>query len=156
MKPRMNSDRYRINVMKLSDFPAVSRLWRRTEGIGLNESDTRANIALYLERNPKMSFVARDRKSIIGAVLCGHDGRRGYLHHLAVAKSHRGKGLGKRLIDASFLALGRAGITRCNIYLFSDNTEGEGFWNHNGWNKRDDLKVLKKSLGKTSPSCCAC
>lgn len=152
----MKATPYRIETMTLSDLPAVSRLWRRTEGIGLNESDTGAKIAIYLKRNPRMSFVARNGREIIGAVLCGHDGRRGYLHHLAVAKEHRGNGLGKKLVAASFSALRRAGITRCNIYLFASNVEGEAFWKHNGWKKRGDLHVLQKALGKTSLSSCSC
>src|SRR5580765_2051775 len=144
----MNASPCRIEPMKLSDFAAVSRLWRNSEGIGLNESDTRANIAIYLKRNPAMSFVARKGRTIIGAVLCGHDGRRGYLHHLAVAKNHRRNGIGKMLVQASFSALGRAGITRCNIYLINSNTAGEAFWKHNGWNKFDDVQVLQKAVGK--------
>jgi N-acetylglutamate synthase len=151
MKPK--SSTYRIDTMKLSDFSAVSRLWRNSEGIGLNESDTKANIAIYLKRNPAMSFVARKGKTIIGAVLCGHDGRRGYLHHLAVAKDRRGDGIGKKLVEASFSALARAGITRCNIYLFNNNTEGEAFWLHNGWKRRPDLQMLQKAVTKSATTC---
>lgn len=147
---------FRIEAMNLSDFLAVSRLWRNSEGIGLNESDTRANIAIFLKRNPTMSFVARKGRTIVGGVLCGHDGRRGYLHHLAVAKNHRGNGVGKKLVEASFSALARAGITRCNIYLINSNTAGEAFWKHNGWNKLDDVQVLQKQIGKHAKSCCGC
>jgi putative acetyltransferase len=152
----MKRSPYRIEPMKLSDFAAVSRLWRNSEGIGLNESDTRANIAIYLKRNPRMSFVARKGGTIIGTVLCGHDGRRGYLHHLAVAKNHRGNGIGKKLVEASFSSLGRAGIRRCNIYLFNSNTEGEAFWLHNGWTKRNDLQMLQKAVGEGPSPCCGC
>jgi N-acetylglutamate synthase len=139
--------------MKLSDFAAVCRLWRNSEGIGLNESDTKANIAIYLKRNPGMSFLARKGRAVIGTVLCGHDGRRGYLHHLAVAKNYRGNGIGKKLVEASFSALGRAGITRCNIYLFNSNTEGGAFWSHNGWKSRPDLQILQKAVIKSATTC---
>jgi putative acetyltransferase len=149
----MKGSPYRIEAMKLSDFTAVSRLWRNSEGIGLNESDTRANIAIYLKRNPRMSFVARKGRTIVGAVLCGHDGRRGYLHHLAVAKNHRSNGIGKKLVEATFLALARAGITRCNIYLFNNNTGGEAFWLHNGWAKRSDLQMLQKVVTSSTTTC---
>jgi N-acetylglutamate synthase len=149
----MKDSPYQIEAMKLSDFAVVSRLWRNSEGIGLNESDTRANIAIYLKRNPRMSFVARKGRTIVGAVLCGHDGRRGYLHHLAVAKNHRNNGIGNKLIEASFLALARAGITQCNIYLFNNNTEGEAFWLHNGWSKRTDLQMLQKAVTSSMTTC---
>jgi len=154
MKPKINP--YRIETMKPSDYAAVSRLWRNSEGIGLNESDTRANIAIFLKRNPNMSFVARKSRTIIGAVLCGHDGRRGYLHHLAVAKNHRGNGIGKKLVEASFSALARAGITRCNIYLINTNTSGEAFWKHNNWKKLDDVQVLQKAVSKRPQTSCGC
>jgi len=152
----MKESPYRIEAMKLSDFASISRLWRNSEGIGLNESDTRANIAIYLKRNPRMSFVARKGKTVVGAVLCGHDGRRGYLHHLAVAKIHRGNGVGKMLVEASFAGLARAGITRCNIYLFNSNAEGEAFWLHNGWAKRSDLQMLQKAVDKHLQPSCGC
>ena len=154
MKPKISP--YRIEAMKISDFVAVFRLWSNSEGIGLNESDTRANIAIYLKRNPGMSFIARKGRTIIGAVLCGHDGRRGYLHHLAVAKNHRGNGIGKKLVEASFSPLRRAGITRCNIYLINSNTAGEAFWKYNGWTKLDGLQVLQKAVGKHPQPCCGC
>jgi putative acetyltransferase len=149
----MKESPYRIEAMKLSDFVAVSRLWHNSEGIGLNESDTKANIAMHLKRNPQMSFVARKGRTIVGAVLCGHDGRRGYLHHLAVAKNHRGNGIGKKLVEAGFSALARAGITRCNIYLFNSNAEGEAFWLHNGWSKRADLQMLQKAITSSTTTC---
>src|ERR1039457_6973520 len=70
-----------VRHFRIEDFDAVIALWRRTEGVGLNESDTRRAITAYLRRNPNLSFVAAQGGRIIGAVLCGHDGRRGYLHH---------------------------------------------------------------------------
>src|SRR2546421_4865159 len=100
--------------MTIDDFDEVHRLWGKTEGVGLNESDSRPNVASYLERNSGMSFVARHGTKLVGAVLCGHDGRRGYLHHLAVAKKHRRKGLGKKLVAACFAQLARSGILKCN------------------------------------------
>jgi ribosomal protein S18 acetylase RimI-like enzyme len=103
-----------------------------------------------------MSFVARKGRTTVGAVLCGHDGRRGYLHHLAVAKKYRGNDIGKKLVEASFSALARAGITRCNIYLINSNTAGAAFWKHNGWKKLDAVQVLQKTVGKHSNPCCGC
>lgn len=132
--------------MTVSDFTGVIQLWRNAEGIGLSESDTLPAIRSYLVRNRGMSFVARNHKAIVGAVLCGHDGRRGYLHHLAVAEQHREKGLGKKPVAACLSALKRVGIQKCNIFLFADNTAGERFWKHNGWIKRADLRVLQKPL----------
>jgi N-acetylglutamate synthase len=138
--------KYAIHVMTLADHAAVLRLWQSTEGIGLNESDDRSHVRGYLRRNPGMSFVAVRGAEIVGAVLCGHDGRRGYLHHLAVAKAHRKKGLGKKLVNACLAELRRLKIQKCNIFLFADNAAGEKFWQHNGWLQRADLLMMQKSL----------
>ena len=135
-----------IHAMVIADYAAVLQLWQDTEGIGLNESDDRGQIRNYLRRNPGMSFVARRSGEIVGAVLCGHDGRRGYLHHLAVARAHRKKGLGKKLVNACLAKLQRLKIQKCNIFLFADNGAGEKFWKHNGWLQRADLLVMQKNL----------
>jgi putative acetyltransferase len=136
-----------IHELQPDDLPAVTALWRRTEGVGLNESDSPENIAIYLARNPGMSFVARnDAGEIVGAVLCGHDGRRGYLHHLAVEVSHRGGGIGKALVESCFNSLRASGITRCNIFLYAENEAGRQFWLHNGWSRRADLMVMQKQI----------
>src|SRR2546429_281611 len=137
---------YRIEPMSIDDFEEVTRLWQNTEGVGLNEADSKENITRFLERNPGMSFVAREGKEIVGAVLCGNDGRRGYLHHLAVATAHRNKGIAKRLTAAACAEVARANITRCNIYIFAENDSGAKFWERQGWTKRDDMMVMQKAL----------
>jgi putative acetyltransferase len=142
----LKSKTHTIEPMLIGDFAAVSRLWRVTEGVGLSESDSGPNIAAYLARNPGMSFVARSGGEIIGAVLCGHDGRRGYLHHLAVARAHRRKRVGKKLVEACLARLAAVGIPKCNIFLYADNAAGESFWKHNGWAKRSDLQVMQKAV----------
>jgi putative acetyltransferase len=135
-----------VRAMDLADYEAVAELWRRTEGIGLNESDSHASTEAYLRRNPDMSAVAVFKNKIVGAVLCGHDGRRGYLHHLAVAQSHRGQGVAKRLLRHCFERLAAERIPKCNIFLFHDNDAGAAFWVHNGWAARRDLRVLQKNV----------
>jgi len=143
---------FEIREMTAQDYEEVARLWRNTEGIGLDDgTDTREGIAAYLARNPGLSYVARHEGRVVGAVLCGHDGRRGYLHHLAVAQAHRQNGIGRALVEACLVKLGSIGIQKRNIFLFSDNEPGEEFWKHIGWNERGDLKVLQKP----TPSGCS-
>ena len=132
--------------MTIADYDAVVRLWEATEGVGLNESDRPAPIASFLARNPGLSQVTLDGDTIVGAVLCGHDGRRGYLHHLAVARTHRKRGLGKALVESCLADLARLGIPKCNIFLFADNTAGGVFWEHHGWAKRPDLLVMQNGV----------
>ncbi|MFA6545149.1 MAG: GNAT family N-acetyltransferase [Limisphaerales bacterium] len=139
--------RHIIAPMTPADFPDVLALWATTEGVGLNESDTPENLSAYLRRNPGFSLVARDaERRVVGAVLCGHEGRRGYLHHLAVSQDQRGLGLGRLLVDTCLAELKSAGITRCNIFVFADNDDGMAFWKHTGWALRDDLRMMQKQL----------
>jgi N-acetylglutamate synthase len=146
----MNAEKsmdYSIEAMTLKDFDEVTALWRRSEGVGLNEGDGRAGIAIYLERNPGLSLVARDgRQKIIGAVLCGHDGRRGCLYHLAIAAEHRRQGIGKSLVEACLSKLGALGIQKCNIFLYADNIAGRVFWERHGWVERLDLRLMQKPI----------
>lgn len=134
--------------MSVTDFDEVLHLWRNTEGVGLNESDTRSELKKYLHRNRGLSVVARNSEgTVVGAVLCGHDGRRGYMHHLAIAKEHRRCGLGRRLVETCLETLRAQGIRKCNIFLLADNHQGERFWQRLGWKGRHDLRVMQKVCG---------
>ena len=135
-----------LRSFHIEDFDAVIALWRRTEGVGLNESDTRPAIAAFLRRNPGLSLVAKKDGRIIGAVLCGHDGRRGYLHHLVVSKCHRCRGIGRQLVNACLAKLRKAGIPKCNIFIFADNRAGMKFWAHTGWSLRTELRLMQIRL----------
>ena len=133
-----------IAEMTIEDYEEVSDLWKRSEGVGLDPDDTRDNIAQYLDRNPGLSFVARDGGKLVGAVLCGHDGRRGYLHHLAVDHEYRRKGVGKALTAECIAGLKAADIPKCNIFVFDHNDLALTFWEADGWNGRRDLRILQK------------
>lgn len=134
-----------LHELRGEDWPEVSALWRSCEGIGLSDSDSREAIGAYLERNPGMSAVAREPDGrLVGAVLCGDDGRRGYLHHLAVSPDARGRGIGAALLARCFERLAGRGIPKCNIFLFGDNEPGREFWLRAGWNARPDLEILQK------------
>jgi ribosomal protein S18 acetylase RimI-like enzyme len=121
--------------------------------MGLGESDTRDAIRLYLRRNPGLSLVATCKRRVIGAVLCGHDGRRGYLHHLAVDKKWRRKGVGGRLVSECLDRLAGERIFKCNLFLFSSNQPGRAFWQRVGWSVRDDLLLAQKAT--TGGNSCA-
>jgi N-acetylglutamate synthase len=140
-----------ISEMATADYAEVLALWRSTEGVGLNEAATAEIVHSYLVRNPGLNLVARHAGRIVGAVLCGHDGRRGYLHHLALAGPFRRHGIGK-LIEQCLAKLGNLGIQKCNIFLYADNEPGERFWKNSGWVERSELKVLTKEIrAVTSP-----
>ena len=138
---------YRFQPMEKGDLPEVIQLWQRMEGIGLSESDSYSALSFYLQRNPGLSWVVRNRdRELFGAVLCGHDGRRGYLHHLAVAPDWRRKGIGRALVDRCLSSLRELKILKCNVFLFSHNPEGEAFWGGMGWKGREDLVLMQRVL----------
>jgi ribosomal protein S18 acetylase RimI-like enzyme len=135
-----------IRPMTPPDIPAVLDLWRASEGMGLGFSDTIEQVTAYLARNPGLSLVALDGPEVVGAILCGHDGRRGFLHHLAVAPSHRRQGIGRAFVDRSIDALRREGILRAHILVFADNAAAMGFWERLGWSLRDHLRIMTRDV----------
>ena len=139
-----------FSVMTASDLDDALELWAETDGVGLNESDTPDRLKHYLERNPGLSLVVRDGNRIVGAVLCGHDGRRGYLHHLAVIPEYRRHGLGRKMVDGCLASLSKLGILKCNIFTHADNDLGQRFWSRCGWSKRSDLQVLQRACAANS------
>jgi ribosomal protein S18 acetylase RimI-like enzyme len=137
----------RFQPMEVGDLAEVIQFWRGMEGIGLSESDSYSALSAYLRRNPGLSWVVRNRdREVIGAVLCGHDGRRGTLHHLAVAREYRRKGIGRALAERCLSSLRQLKILKCNLFLFSNNPEGEAFWKQIGWKKREDLSLMQVVL----------
>lgn len=130
----------------MHDYPAAVDLWSTIEGLGLNESATPQAIEAFLSRNPDFSAVALIEERIVGAVLCGHNGRAGSLHHLAVHASFRQQGIGQKLVDRCLDRLSAADIPRCNIFVYSDNDAGNRFWLRSGWNDPTTWKVLQKRV----------
>ena len=130
----------------MKDYQKVIALWKSCEGIGLSNADSEDSIKAYLKRNCGMSFVARNKDEIIGAVLCGHDGRRGYLHHLAVHADFRNQGIGRSLVEKCISALHSIGIQKCHLFIFNSNENGIRFWEKIGWTHRKDIGVISKEI----------
>jgi N-acetylglutamate synthase len=122
-----------IRAMMPTDLAAASELWAAAEGVELAEGDSQSDLAKYLARNPGCSQVAFEQDRLIAAVLAGHDGRRGFLYHLAVHPSARGRGVGKQLASAAVRAIKGEGIQRVLILVAADNPQGVAFWQKCGW-----------------------
>ncbi|HUI73160.1 MAG TPA: GNAT family N-acetyltransferase [Spirochaetia bacterium] len=137
----------RIREFLMTDYDAAYALWEGSEGIGLSAADTRENIQSFLLQNPGLSFVAESAESsVVGALLASCDGRRGFLYHCAVAKSHRGQGIGRALVDRSMAALAALGMRKCHIFVLADNLEGRRFWQRTGWEERKTILVMSKDV----------
>ena len=117
----------------ISDYDAALQVWQRVEGLEIAEGDDRKGVAQFLARNPGLSRVAVDGSAIVGVALCGHDGRRGHIYHLAVGPAYQGRGLGKRLLDECLESLRRTGVKRVIIMVADDNPRGRRFWRRCGW-----------------------
>jgi N-acetylglutamate synthase len=120
-------------------------LWKRTPGMGLSSADERGPMAAFLARNPGLSFGAWAGGTLVGTVLCGTDGRRGFLYHLAVDPAFRRKGLGSALAGRALATLKASGIDKCHLFVLAGNGAGAAFWAKAGWTLREDILTFSKS-----------
>jgi ribosomal protein S18 acetylase RimI-like enzyme len=125
--------------MTIDDYDEWIRLLRGTSGVTIREADSREAIARYLEHNPGMSFVAQHEGRIIGCIMSGHDGRRGYLQHLVVHRDFRGRGTGRALVEKCLGKLELIGIMKSHVDVLVSNSEAARFWERIGWKKRNDI-----------------
>jgi ribosomal protein S18 acetylase RimI-like enzyme len=133
-------------AMELHDLEEALVLWGAAEGVVMRGADSPPAIARYLARNPGLSLVAHEESRLVGAGLCGHDGRRGFLHHLAVVASHRRRGIGGALVDRCSAALLAEGIAKCHLMVHAENAEGRAFWERRGWAVRGDIELMSRTL----------
>lgn len=132
---------YRIRPMTLDDYAGVHRLWL-DEGLVLRDSDDRELIGCYLERNPQLSLVTESEVGLEGVLLCGHDGRAGYIHHIAVRDEAQRHGLGQAMLEEAVHQLERRGMSRSHAFVVKENAKGMSFWRKVGWKEREDLQLF--------------
>ena len=126
-----------------ADHAALHALWARTPGIQLRAEDDRAPFCTYLARNPGLSLVAEAEGAIVGSLLAGHDGRRGYLQHLAVDPQHRRRGIATALIAAVLARLAAQGIAKSHVFVLDAEPAALAFWRaRRGWGERHDIRVF--------------
>ena len=129
-----------IRNIHLDDYTAVYKLWCSCKGMGLNNlDDSQYGIAHFLRRNPDTCFVAEEHGQIVGVILTGNDGRRGYIYHTAVHPQYRRQGIATQLVETALQALQRAGINKASLVVFADNEAGNRFWQKMGFSPRTDL-----------------
>lgn len=142
--PETNLD-FELRELQPADYDAAMALWNSAPGVRVNES--REEFERILRRNPGLGTAAWIGAELAGAVLCCHDGRRGYLYHLAVADQFRRRGLARAIVDQCLNLLQQEGIERCTIFLIADNAAGKTFWLNHGWRERTDLVAFARDLG---------
>ena len=136
-----------IRVMNTEDYDRVYALWMSCKNMGFNNlDDSRQGIEKYLKRNPSTCFIAEQDDAIVGVVLAGHDGRRGFIHHMAVAEHCRRQGIATDLLDQALAALKEEGINKTALLVFNRNEAGNAFWERQGFTARDDVTYRNKTL----------
>jgi len=138
-----------IRKMTIADYEAVYRLWTNTDGMGLRSiDDSREGIEKFLNKNPNTNFVAENEGEVIGVILSGNDGRRGFIYHTAVSTSHRGKKIGRALLNNVYAAMKEEGINKMGLLIYTNNDNGNAFWIAQDWVNRSDLYYYDKNLNE--------
>ncbi|MCR4590659.1 MAG: GNAT family N-acetyltransferase [Lachnospiraceae bacterium] len=133
----MNAD---IRIMKKEDYEGVHALWLSIKGFSIRSiDDSREGVEKFLKRNPDTSIVAEENGEIIGAILCGHDGRRATFYHVCVREDKRKQGIGKAMVVMAMNALKKEKINKVALIAFTKNDVGNAFWKSIGWKQRTDL-----------------
>ena len=127
---------------RIDDYEAAVALWSKVEGVEIAEGDSVEDLTFYLSRNPGLSRVAVYDGRVVGVVLCGHDGRRGFIYHLAVEPGYQQQGIARRLVVECLDALRVLGLKRALILVAGDNQTGHAFWRRCGWEDVPGVKVL--------------
>lgn len=129
-----------VRSMTTEDYPAVKVLWQSIRGFGIRSiDDSEEGVGRFLARNPGISVVAEQDGAIVGAILCGHDGRRGCLYHVCVKEGSRRQGIGKAMVVFCMEALKKERINKVSLIAFTKNDVGNAFWKEIGWTGRRDL-----------------
>lgn len=140
-----------LRTMTIDDYEQVYALWKQIHGFGIRSmDDSREGIARFLERNPATSVVAVEDSNIVGAILCGHDGRRGCMYHVCVDAKYRMRGIGKSMVVFAMEALKKEKINKVSLIAFTKNDIGNAFWNEIGWTKRFDLNYYDFTLNEAN------
>ena len=138
-----------IRPLTPADYPQTYALWQQTPGMGLNNlDDSSEGITRYLQRNPSTCFAAEEEGELVGVILSGHDGRRGFIYHLAVAETWQRRGIGSALLQAALQALRAEGIHKAALLVMTRNLKGNAFWEKVGFTPRPDLVYRDKLLDK--------
>ena len=133
-----------IREMTMDDFEAVHALWMEIHGFGIRSiDDSKEGVERFIRRNPTTSMVACENDRIIGAILCGHDGRRGCLYHVCVHEDYRKQGIGQKMVEACLAALKREHVNKVNLIAFKKNDIGNHFWQGMGWTFREDVNYYE-------------
>ena len=135
-----------IEDFTMDDYALVHVLWQRA-GMFMRPSDDRSATLLKLTRDPDLFLVARDpERRIVGTVMGGWDGRRGYVYHLAVSPSRLREGIGTALMDELEARLRERGALKAKLQILNDNDISRAFFRARGYELEDFCEPWGKQL----------
>lgn len=138
-----------VREMTIGDYDEVYALWNSIHGFGLRSlDDSKEAIEMFIKRNPTTSAVDIEDGKIVGAILCGHDGRRACLYHVCVSEEYRLHGIGKKMVNFCCEQLKKEKINKVCLNAFVTNTVGNNFWQKMNWNLRDDMNYYDFALNE--------
>ncbi len=144
-----NTQNFTLRVMQVEDYEKIYKLWMTIDGFGIRSiDDSYEGVARFIKRNPTTSVVAEADGKIVGAILCGHDGRRGCFYHVCVHKDYRKRGIGKAMAVFCMKALQEEQINKVSLIAFKSNAVGNAFWKSAGWTFREDLNYYDFTLNE--------
>lgn len=133
--------------MSVNDYDDVYAIWLSCTGMGLNNlDDSRNGIDKFIKGNPDTCFVAEIDDKLVGVIMVGCDGRRGYIYHTAVNPQYRRQGVARQLVDTALRVLEQYGINKVALVAFGRNETGNAFWEKLGFTVREDLIYRDKAI----------
>lgn len=131
------------------DYDKVYALWGSIKGFGIRKvDDSKEGVVSFLRRNPTTSVIAELDGVVVGSILCGHDGRYGYMYHVCVKEEYRRLGIGKEMVVFCMHALKEEHINKVALIAFTSNEGGNAFWHQIGWTPRGDLNYYDFTLNE--------
>jgi ribosomal protein S18 acetylase RimI-like enzyme len=134
-------NKMKIEIFKMQYYHEVVELWKRA-GIGIGSSDTKDEVATVFARNPDLFLIGKKNRKIIAAVIGTFDGRRGYIHHLAVDPDYQNKGYGKIIMDEIIELFRDKKVHKIHLFIQKTNKQVVDFYNKLGWEIRDDIIMM--------------
>jgi len=146
----LHNVRFTMNIsysfMRIEDYDEIYKLWESIQGLNLSNADEQDNINKYLSCNPKQSFVCKLSEKIIGTIMCGNDGRRAFIYHLAVLPEYRRQGIASELVHLAIDMQKQLGIDKCAVFILNDNINGKRFWSGVRFSKVQEAETMARNI----------
>ena len=137
-----------IRPYQTEDESQVIALWGGTVADAAPHNDPKLAIRLKMKKDPQLFLVATVADSVVGTIMGGFDGHRGWLYSLAVASEHRHRGIATALVRRLEAELMKMGCLKVNLQVRGTNSDVLGFYEHVGYCVEDRVSLGKRLYNK--------